>query len=231
MQVVNKLLFVFGTVLLLAGMGCHGGGDTPPTPDPTKPDYDFSQISKEYLYFLPNSYWVYQDDSTLNAYSVKLFSAHEEIRQSGSGSVEQYSYNAYWMYYSNNNAGLKKSEMFATNFTVGEDVPNTSERVYFDDQEYKIGFAPMYPFGQRILLGGEEGTFINKELLPTVTLNGKTYTDVYHSISEDYETAAPDTVFYHFYFAKNYGLIKYTILGKGQAKSFSLLESSVLQPE
>ncbi len=230
MSTVNKVLFVFGFVLILAGLGCRGGGDTPPAPDPTKPDYDFSDISKQYLYFLPNTYWVYQDDSTLNAYSVKLFSAHEEIRQNSSGSAP-YSYNAYWMYYSNNNAGLQKGEMFATNFSVGEEVPNTAERVYFGDQDYKIAFAPMYPFGQRILLGGEEGTFINKELLDTLVLNGKTYNDVYHSISEDYETEAPDTIFYHFYFAKNYGLIKYTILGKNQGTSFSLLESSIIQQQ
>lgn len=230
MQTSYKVAALIVAALTLFFAGCHGGG-TIPTPDPSMPDYDFSQSSKDYLYFLPNSYWVYQDDSTLSAYTVKLFSAHEEIRTSGAGSSDKYSYNAYWMFYSNNDAGLQKGELFATNFTVADDVPNTEERIYFNDNHYKIAFAPMYPFGQRILLGGEEGTFINKELLNSMTVNGQVYNEVYHSVSEDYSIAPPDTVFYHFYVAKNVGLIKYTILHKKQAVSFSVLEANVIQPE
>ncbi|RLD91460.1 MAG: hypothetical protein DRJ09_00920 [Bacteroidetes bacterium] len=227
MDIKTRVLLLIGFLALTIFGACHQGGVTP-GPDPSKPDYDFSQSSKDYLYFLPNSYWVYQNDSTLNAYSVKLFSAHEEIRQSGAG-ASQYTYNAYWMYYSNNDAGLLKGELFSTNFSVPDDVPNTEERIYFDDNHYKIAFAPMYPFGQRILLGGEEGTFINKEFLDVMPVSDKVYDSVYHSISEDYTAAAPDTVFYHFYFAKHYGLIKYSILHKNNAVSFSLLESNVLQ--
>jgi len=222
-----RILLFIGFLALTIFSACHGGGTTP-VPDPSKPDFDFSQSAKDYLYFLPNSYWVYQNDSTLNAYSVKLFSAHEEIRQSGAAAT-QYTYNAYWMFYSNNDAGLQKGELFATNFTISDDVPNTAERIYFNDNHYKIAFAPMYPFGQRLLLGGEEGTFINKEFLDAMTVGEKVYDSVYHSISEDYSAEAPDTVFYHFYFAKHYGLIKYSILHKNSAVSFSLLESSVLQ--
>jgi hypothetical protein len=227
MDISPRVLLFIGFFTLTIFGACHRGS-TPPGPDPSKPDYDFSQSAKDYLYFLPNSYWVYQNDSTLNAYSVKLFSAHEEIRQSGAGAT-QYTYNAYWMFYSNNDAGLQKGELFATNFSISDDVPNTAERIYFNDNHYKIAFAPMYPFGQRLLLGGEEGTFINKEFLNTMTVSEKVYDSVYHSISEDYSAEAPDTVFYHFYFAKHYGLIKYSILHKNSAVSFSLLESSVLQ--
>ncbi len=228
MDGLYRILLSVGFLILLVFGSCHRG--TPvPGPDPSKPDYDFSQSSKDYLYFLPNSYWVYQNDSTLNAYSVKLFSAHEEIRQSGAGGASQYTYNAYWMYYTNNDAGLQKGELFATNFTIADDIPNTEERIYFSDNHYKIAFAPMFPFGQRILLGGEEGTFINKELLDVMPIGEKVYDSVYHSISEDYNSEAPDTVFYHFYFARHYGLVKYSIIHKNSAVSFSLLESNVLQ--
>ncbi len=228
MNTLPRVLLFIGFFALLVIGACHRGGTTP-GPDPSKPDFDFSQSAKDYLYFLPNSYWVYKNDSTLNAYSVKLFSAHEEIRQSGAGAATQYTYNAYWMFYSNNDAGLQKGELFATNFTISDDVPNTAERIYFNDNHYKIAFAPMYPFGQRILLGGEEGTFINKEFLDAMPVGENVYDSVYHSISEDYSAEAPDTVFYHFYFAKHYGLIKYSIVHKNSAVSFSLLESSVLQ--
>ncbi len=227
MNRLSWVLFFIGFLVLMVFGACHRGG-TVPGPDPSKPDYNFSQSSKDYLYFLPNSYWVYQNDSTLNAYSVKLFSAHEEIRQSGAG-ASQYTYNAYWMYYTNNDAGLQKGEIFATNFTIADDIPNTAERIYFNDNHYKIAFAPMYPFGQRILLGGEEGTFINKELIDQMTVGENVYDSVYHSVSEDYNAEAPDTVFYNFYFAKHFGLIKYNIIHKNSAVSFSLLESNVLQ--
>lgn len=227
MNILTRAFFLIGFLILLAFGACHRGTPTP-GPDPSKPDFDFSQSAKDYLYFLPNSYWVYQNDSTLNAYSVKLFSTHEEIRQSGA-SATQYTYNAYWMYYSNNDAGLQKGELFATNFTIADDIPNTKERIYFNDNHYKIAFAPMYPFGQRILLGGEEGTFINKEFLPSMSIGTKEYDSVYHSISEDYTAEPPDTVFYHFFIAKHYGLIKYSIIHKNSAVSFSLLESNLIQ--
>ena len=162
MQIIKRLLFVIVVVLVFAGMGCHGGDSPPPDPEPTKPDYDFSQVSKDYLYFLPNSYWIFQNDTTLNAFTIKLFSAREEIRHSGDGSVEKYTYNAYWMFYSENE-GYQKSEMFSTNFKVAEGVPNSIERIYFTDSNYKIAFAPMFPFGQRVVFGGIEGTFFNKE--------------------------------------------------------------------
>jgi len=216
------LLIVF--IITLISTSCHK------TPDNTvTPDYDFSELSKDYLIFEQGSRWTYKDDSTQQTSVVEIYSTSQEMRTSGGGTSPQYTYMAKWMWYNQNNVNLQKGEAFASNFEVPPDVPNSAERVYFTDGHYKIAFAPFYPFNSPIILGGEEGVFINKELIPTFTLNGKTYTDVYHSVSQDILQAAPDTVFYHFYFAKNFGLVKYTIDSKQDTISVSLTESSLIQ--
>jgi hypothetical protein len=201
-------------------ISCHS------TPSETlQPDYDISQLSKDYVVFEQGSKWTYQDDSTLQKSVVEVYSSSEEIRTS---SNPPYTYRAKWMWYAANNVNLQRGEVFASNFNVGETIPNSAERIYFMDGHYKIAFAPFYPVGSPIMLGGEEGIFINKELLPTMTLNGKTYNEVYHSVSEDLQQEAPDTVFYHFYIAKNYGLIKYTVTKKDYSTSISLIEASLI---
>jgi hypothetical protein len=219
-------IFIFGIYFLLFLPSCHKT-TSPGTP---KPDYDFSAISKEYIYFDLGSKWTYQDDSTMQKSVVEIFSSNEEIRTSaGGGTAPQYTYRAYWMWYSANNVNMQKGEGFASNFNVSESIPNSAERIYFINGEYKIAFAPFYPVGTEIDLGGKEGIFVNKNFMQSMTLNGKTYNEVYHSITKDYNQSPPDTIYYHFYFARNYGMIKYVVIGKDKTTSISLVESSLIQ--
>lgn len=198
--------------------------------EPVGADYKISDVSKEFLLFEKGSRWIYQDDSTAEQSQVQIFSNMSEIRQAmGTGTSPSYTYEAVWMLYSASNSPLQKGEVFASNFDVLEGIPNAAERVYFKDGHYKIAFAPYYPFETPVILGGEEGVFINKELIPSMVLNGKEYQEVYHSISEDYRQAEPDTVYYHFYFARHYGLIKYQIVKKTETTSVSLVESNLIQ--
>ncbi len=221
---MKNITFLILLFLTIGFSACHK------TPSGTvEPDYDISQVSKEYLIFKQGSKWTYQNDSTLQKSSLEVYSTSEEIRTSGGGTGPQYTYKAIWIWFTNNNVNLQRGEIFASNFDVGTNIPNSAERVYFLDGHYKIGFAPFYPFGSKINLGGEEGVFVNKELIPSMTLNGKTYTDVYHSISEDVLQATPDTVFYHFYFAKNFGLIKYVIEKNQSVESVSLVDAQLIQ--
>ncbi len=227
---MKKVPVYFIALVLLTFLGCNTTPPPPePEPEPEVPDYDFSDIAKQYLIFQPESYWVFQDDSTMALDTVQLYSVKDEIRKQDPGTSAEYSYAAEWKYFSTNNTGLLKGESFATNTSLPDDVPNSLERIYFTEDSYKIAFAPVYPFGNRITLGGEEGTFVNVEKIPSFQLNGKVYTDVYHSVSEDYNDYPGDTVFYHFYYAKNYGLIKYYFDHKGYGHSYSLVNAEVHQ--
>ena len=211
-------------------LGCNENTPAPnPQPEPEVPDYTYNDIAKMYLDFMPESKWIFQDDSTLAIDTLKLYSTQDEIRKQNPGTSAEYSYLATWKFFSNNNIGLLKGESFAMNTAVPNNISNSAERIYFSEDSYKIAFGPMYPFGNRITFGGEEGTFVNKEKIPSMELNGKTYSEVYHSISEDYNDYPGDTVFYHFYYAKNYGLIKFYYIHKGFGHSYSLVNSSLTQ--
>jgi len=227
MKRINVILFV--TVLLLS-FGCNTTtNQSTPGQGSVVPNYDFSTLSQAYLFFLPESYWIYQDDSTLSKDTVSIYSTQEEIRKQNPGTTAEFTYKAMWEYFNYNKTGLLKAEMFANNLQVPDNIPNTEERIYFSQTSYKIAFGPMFPFGARIAFGGEEGTFINKEKIAQWELNGNTYLDVYHAVSEDYSEFPGDTVFYHFYYAKNYGLIKYSFEHKGLGHSYSLIKALVKQ--
>jgi hypothetical protein len=227
MKKISILLFA---TVLFSIFGCNDNTPAPePEPEPEVPDYTYNDVAKMYLNFLPESKWIFQDDSTMALDTLVLYSTQDEIRKQNPGTTAEYTYLATWKYFSNNDIGLIKGECFAMNTSVPNNVPNSAERIYFSEDSYKIAFGPMYPFGNRITLGGEEGTFINKEKIPSLELNGKTYMDVYHSVSEDYNDYPGDTVFYHFYYAKNYGLIKFSYEHKGFGHSYSLVNSSLSQ--
>ncbi len=227
---MRKLPVYFVAFVFLTFFGCNTTPPPPePEPEPEVPDFDFSALSKEYLSFQPESIWIFQDDSTMAVDTLKLYSTQDEIRKQNPGTTAEYTYAAQWKYFSGNNIGLLKGESFATNTAVPDNVPNSSERIYFSEDSYKIAFGPVYPFGNRITFGGEEGTFINLEKIPSYELNGKIYNDVYHSVSEDYNDYPGDTVFYHFYYARNYGLIKFYFDHKGFGHSYSLVNAALIQ--
>lgn len=226
---MKKIATVIFLLALVFSIGCNTKPVPKPSPEPTKPDYDFSNLSKDYLLFLPGSFWVFQDDSTTALDTLTLYSSKDEIRKQNPGTTSEFSYRAMWKFFSDNGLGLFKEESFAVNTHVATTVPNSSERLYFSEDSYKIAFAPAYPFGNRISFGGEEGTFVNKELIPSLDLNGLNFKDVYHSLAEDYNDYVGDTVFYNFYYAKNYGLIKFSFDHKGYGHSYSLVSASVKQ--
>jgi hypothetical protein len=224
----NIIVSLF-VIILFSLAGCDDNTPAPsPNPEPEVPDFSYNDMAKMYLSFKPESKWIFQDDSTLTLDTLVLYSTQDEIRKQNPGTTAEYTYLATWKYFSNNNIGLLKGESFAMNTAVPNNVSNSAERIYFAEDSYKIAFGPMYPFGNRITFGGEEGTFINKEKIASMELNGKTYTDVYHSISEDYNDYPGDTVFYHFYYAKNFGLIKFSYNHKGSGHSYSLVDASLI---
>ncbi|UBM63539.1 hypothetical protein LA303_06120 [Candidatus Sulfidibacterium hydrothermale] len=197
----------------------------------TDPYYKISDEFKQYCLYNENSYWIYMNDTTGTEDTLKVSDVQDYIAFHSPDNVAgPYSFDVVDMDFdTTENLPMVKGSITAGNPTTGDD--GTMRDMYwlfFKDGNYLLAFAPGYPMGVEQLLGDNPGFYTNIEKLDNYSVKGFTYNDVYHTQVLKTEGTS-DTVNYQFYFAKNYGLIKWTRSVNGETSSYSLIGSSLIQ--
>ncbi len=218
-----KVLFLLGIIIFLGS--CN-------TSNNSIPYYKISDQFKQYCMFQKQSTWSYQDDgdNSLHQLTVKEFNAHIDFHAEDKVSGA-YSYDVVDMLYDttvNNGLHIMKSAINAGDPDSTNGEMNDLYWLFFSDQNYLLAFAPGYPMGVEQRLGDKLGLYTNVKKLADFTLNGKDYSDVYHTQVRKTE-GSPDTVTYEFYFAPHYGMIKWTREVNGKTTSYSLKTSNLIQ--
>jgi hypothetical protein len=184
-----------------------------PEPYPVR---EISAEFKDYIAFDSSSYWIYKKENVISEIldTVKIYQVFRDRRFHSDATTSGYYYDALEMFYKSSLTGITKGEI-AIGTPYGNSTMNDLYRLYFNNGRYFSILIPKYPFGETQLLGVNEGNYTNVALLNNFLINGKVYSEVYHTNVVDYKNA-PDTAFMDFYIAKNHGLVKYTILQPGQ---------------
>lgn len=191
---IITLLLIF-TVVFIGGCGKR----TSP-----KPSYKFSDNFKAYCLFQPGSTWDYFTSETNDTIQIKLLELSEETWYNNSG--ELFFYQAINMYFDTTNYNASFWQITAGSTLNSTTEMNSIMRVFNADGSFRMVFNASYPIGEEILVGENEGAYENVEIIPSMSLHGNTYSDVYHTKVTDYYNAGFGN--YDFYIAKNYGLIK-----------------------
>ncbi|HFB61843.1 MAG TPA: hypothetical protein ENJ69_02550 [Bacteroidetes bacterium] len=217
----------FKTVLLLAVVLVFGACNTKKNADPY---YKISDEFKQYCLFQKQSEWTYQNDSTGALYSLNISDISSYIAfHSPDNTGGPYSFDVIDMIFDTaTRLDIFKGSITAGNPTTGTGTMTDLYWLFFKNGNYLLAFAPGYPMGEEQRLGDNPGFYTNVELLPDFSLNGKSYSDVYHTQVRKTEGTS-DTVNYQFYFARHYGLIKWTRRVKGETTSYSLTKSNLTQ--
>ncbi len=195
------------------------------------PYYKISNEFKQYCLYNQNSYWIYQNDTTGIKDSLKLSDVQDYVAfHSPDNTAGPYSFDVIDLDFdTTKNLPMIKGSITAGNPTTGKE--GTMRDLYwlfFKNGNYLLAFAPGFPLGEEQRLGDKPGFYTNIKKLSTYSVNGVTYNDVYHTQVRKTE-GTPDTVNYQFYFAKNYGLVKWTRSVKGETTSYSLVGSDLIQ--
>ncbi|MBS4062343.1 MAG: hypothetical protein KG029_18250 [Bacteroidetes bacterium] len=191
---------------------------------------EISPAFKDYVAFDSSSYWVYKKENASGVFdTVKIYQVWNDRRFHSDITTTGYYYDAIEMFYKSSLTGLTKGEI-AVGAPYQNSTMNELYRVYFNNGRYYRILIPKYPFGETQLLGVNEGNFTNVALLNSLMINGRVYSDVYHTHIVDYKEA-PDTTFMNYYVAKNYGLVKYSKLQPGKNIDETwVLQDSKLKP-
>ncbi|HMM12549.1 MAG TPA: hypothetical protein PKE03_10695 [Bacteroidales bacterium] len=177
--------------------------------------YEIDSVFRKYTAFDSLSFWIYlkttTGDPTANRDTVRVLRTFKDKRfHSDEISPNGFYYQAIESTLSSRFTGLTKYEL-----SVGKVFGNTSAsdnfRLFFNNGRYYRALITNTPFGQELLLGINEGNYTTVEKIPSLTLQGRVYTDVFHTKVVDYQNA-PDTAYFDFWVAKNYGLIRYQLL-------------------
>ena len=194
------------------------------------PYYKISDVFKQYCLFQEQSEWTYQDDSTNISYNLTVSDISSYIGFHSPDNLSgAYSFDAIDIVFDTaTKLDLFRGTLNAGNPTTGSGDMTDMYWLFFKNGNYLLAFAPGYPLGEEQRLGDNPGYYTNIEILNDFNLNGKDYTDVYHTQVKKTE-GTPDTVYYQFYFAPNYGLIKWTRRVSGQTTSYSLTQSNLIQ--
>ncbi len=216
-----KFLFLFAASVFLTS--CNLNKDT-------NPYYKISSQFKQYCLFQKQSKWTYQNDTDNSMHDLTLDDVNAYIGFQVSNNVSgPYNFDVVDMFYDTTNSmHIIKASINAGNPSTGSGEMNGLYWLFFSKQDYLLAFAPGFPMGVEQRLGTKPGLYTNVAKLATFTLNGKNYTDVYHTQVRKTE-GTPDTVNYQFYFAPHYGLIKWTRSVNGQTTSYSLKQSDLIQ--
>lgn len=195
--------------------------------------YSVKEISpefKDYVAFDSSSYWVYKKENASGVFdTVKIYQVWNDRRFHSDITTTGYYYDAIEMFYKSSLTGLTKGEI-AVGAPYQNSTMNELYRVYFNNGRYYRILIPKYPFGETQLLGVNEGNFTNVALLNNFMINGRVYSEVYHTHIVDYKEA-PDTTFMNYYVAKNYGLVKYSKVQPGKNIDETwVLQDSNLKP-
>ena len=202
-------------VLLVLTSGC--------TSSSSIPTYKVSSLFKSYCLFETGSYWVFSNETAPSTDTIRVGEVNTSTRFNPA--TNDYRYEAIEMSISNNPLSMETFEITAGNTQVEAGHMNSLLRLYLQDGSYFLIFSPQYPIGEEIPLGETIGQYTNVEIIPTYTLNNKTYSDVYHTqvIMNSLNTE------YHYYIAKNHGLIRYTVKNETTEYAYSIVNSSLIQ--
>ena len=199
------------------------------TPTDNTPYYHVSQLFKTYCLFNVGTQWTYQNDQSGETYEIKVKELNSyigfHIKDQFS---EAYSYDAVEIFYDTNTLHLSKSLISAGPTPEQGVESNDLYRIFWDDGDFILAFAPGYKIGEQQRLGGQEGLYTNLEVLGSFTAGNQTYNDVYHSQVIRPETDA-DSARYEFYMAPNKGLVKWMKVYKGETTSYSLKSATIVQ--
>jgi len=194
------------------------------------PHYVISSQFKQYCQFQDQSKWTYQNDADSSLHSLTINNVNAYIGfHTGDNISGPYSFDVVDMFYDTTNSmHIIKTSINAGNPSTGNGEMNELYWLFFSNQNYLLAFAPGFPMGVEQRLGTKPGLYTNVAKLANFKLNGKDYTDVYHTQVRKTE-GTPDTVSYQFYFAPHYGMIKWTRSVNGKTTGYSLKQSALIQ--
>jgi len=196
--------------------GCFSSGEGIPY-------YTLSQEFTNYCWFEANSYWIYQNDSTLATDTIKITEVKDSKRFNPQN--VDYNYQAVDMYMKTSIFGFSRHELTAGDYETAANEMNSLLRLYKDDGSYYLVFSPKYAIGEEIDLGVGVGLYTNVEIIGSFELNGNTYSDVYHTkIIMEGSTGAE----FNYWIAKNFSLVKSVITSNGQTISISLKSANLI---
>ncbi len=211
------IYFIISSIILLQ-TACG------PKEDPA-PYYTLSDEFKSYCFFNDGSSWEYKS-SLLPTNDVVAIGGHMENVWTNTFE-EIYNYQAVDMYVLDNQIGISMIELTAGSTINAVTSMNSQMWLFFDNGDYRLIFAPQYPLGEEQLLGEHEGNYTNVEIIPAMSLGQKTYLDVYHTRVIDYFEQGYGN--FHFYIAKNYGLVKMENIMNNDTIIIELIDSSLYQ--
>jgi hypothetical protein len=218
-----KILFLISAVIFLSSCNINKDSD---------PYYKISDQFKQYCMFQKQSTWTYQNDSDKSLHDLTIQDVNAYIGFHAESKVSKaYSYDIVDMFYDttvNDGIHIIKGSINAGDPDSANGQMNDLYWLFFSNQNYLLAFAPGYPMGVEQRLGTKPGLYTNVKKLANFTLNGKDYSDVYHTQVRKTE-GTPDTVTYEFYFAPHFGLIKWTRRVYGKTTSYSLKQSNLIQ--
>jgi len=194
-----------------------------PGPVESIPYFKVSSEFANYCWFDSNSYWVFQDDTTLTIDTVSI--SNVLVTKRFHTQPIDYNYQAVEMFISSNLFTFSEYELTAGNYEVADGEMNSLLRLYKSDGSYQLVFLPQYPFGEEVIMGDEIGTYTNIEKVNSFWLNDIEYSNVYHTrvvITNN------NSVEYDYWIAKNHGIIKAVSNVNGQTSSVSLKSDNVI---
>ncbi len=177
--------------------------------EPGVPSGEISDLFKSYTLFDTLSYWIYTNTENQQLDTVRLLDFYTEKRYHAPVNQSQgFHYDAYVLHFSGKKTGIIKGEITGCYTVKPSDTLAESYRLYFNNNRYFSILTPRYPIKEEQLLGINEGVYTNEAFYNAFEQNGHRFEAVFQSSVKDYQQA-PDTVFMHFYMAKNVGLIRY----------------------
>ena len=189
------------------------------------PFYELSDEFKSYTLFQPTSSWEYQSSLLPTTETVSIGNLIEETRTQSDNVT--FKYEAIDMLMSLNDIGITMIEITAGSTLNSTSSMNSLMRVFFISGDYRLVFAPQYPLGEEQIIGEQEGVYENVEIIPSLQLGDKTYSDVYHTrITDQFDYGMGD---FDFYIAKYHGLVKMQNIVNGDTTVIQLVNSSLIQ--
>lgn len=191
------------------------------------PYYKITDSLKLYTYFQEGSKWIYLNDTTKNLDSIEIDKVENDNAYHAADNVDgEFNYEIIELNYLPNVFNLSKGVLYAgpllDNFKNSE-----VYRLIYTDSSFILPFAPGYPLGTIQNFGGQEGVYRNIEIIPSMTLNGIDFSNVYHT--EEEVTDGDQVTYYEFYFAPKYGLVKWTKTNTTNTESYSLKAAYLTQ--
>lgn len=180
---------------------------------------------KQYSAFDTNSYWVYQNEFSNAIDTARVFSVITDVRHhTDINNPEGFRYEALEIKFRSGETGIVRTEITAGQKPSTDESMNESLRLYFVNGRYFRILMPQYEIGQTQLLGINEGNYTNLAHMDSYSLNGKTFSSVFHTQVKDYQSGS-DTVVMEFFLARGYGLIKYSIHSADTETEWTLVDA------